>query len=212
MVIAFKIKYAHALSGGSAGSRTVATIASTADYKVSRYRARKAMKALGLMSCQVPKHRYKRGGLEHSIAPNLLHRQFTPALQTKCGDVTYIWIGGRWSIGILSSCDGFVCEQGCHYTSTEFRQMLWCNKIKQSMSRKGNCWDNSPMERSFRALKTEWIPVKGDGDLEMAKQRIVSYLVDYYSQQRPHVFNSGLTPNQKEKEYVKNYKGVAKIS
>jgi putative transposase len=41
----------------------------------------------------------------------------------------------------------FHSDQGCHYTSLAFRQMLWRYHIKQSMSRRGNCWDNSPMER-----------------------------------------------------------------
>ncbi len=33
--------------------------------------------------------------------------------------------------------------------------------IQQSMSRRGNCWDNAPMERFFRSLKTEWVPEIG---------------------------------------------------
>jgi transposase InsO family protein len=32
----------------------------------------------------------------------------------------------------------------------------------QSMSRRGNCWDNAPIERVFRSLKTEWIPSMGN--------------------------------------------------
>jgi len=39
--------------------------------------------------------------------------------------------------------------------------MLWRYRIKQSMSRRGNCWDNAPMERFFRSLKTEWMPEHG---------------------------------------------------
>ncbi len=58
----------------------------------------------------------------------------------------------------------FHSDQGCHYTSTYFRQLLWRYQIKQSMSRRGNCWDNAPMERFFRGLKSEWIPEsKTDG-------------------------------------------------
>lgn len=45
-------------------------------------------------------------------------------------------------------------DQGCHYTSLKFRQKLWQYQIIQSMSRRGNCWDNSPMERFFRSLKS----------------------------------------------------------
>ncbi|EQB97981.1 transposase [Photorhabdus temperata subsp. temperata M1021] len=33
--------------------------------------------------------------------------------------------------------------------------------MTQSMSRRGNCWDNAPMERLFRSLKSEWVPVTG---------------------------------------------------
>ncbi|WP_044077071.1 DDE-type integrase/transposase/recombinase, partial [Escherichia coli] len=33
---------------------------------------------------------------------------------------------------------------GSHYTSRQFRQLLWRYRIRQSMSRRGNCWDNSP--------------------------------------------------------------------
>ncbi len=43
----------------------------------------------------------------------------------------------------------FHSDQGCHYTSLRFRQVLWRLQIKQSMSRRGNCWDNAPMERFF---------------------------------------------------------------
>jgi len=55
----------------------------------------------------------------------------------------------------------FHSDQGCHYTSQKFRQLLWRYQIKQSMSRRGNCWDNAPMERFFRSLKSEWVPNKG---------------------------------------------------
>lgn len=42
-------------------------------------------------------------------------------------------------------------DQGSHYTSVEFRQMLWRYRIKQSMSRRDNCWDNVRMERFSEA-------------------------------------------------------------
>ncbi|MCO3911461.1 hypothetical protein FA110_26910 [Pseudomonas aeruginosa] len=36
-----------------------------------------------------------------------------------------------------------------------------CRACQQSISRRGNCWDNSPMERLFRSLKSEWVPPTG---------------------------------------------------
>ncbi len=46
-------------------------------------------------------------------------------------------------------------DQGCHYTSISYQELLKENGIKQSMSRKGNCWDNAPQESFFAILKTE---------------------------------------------------------
>ena len=39
----------------------------------------------------------------------------------------------------------FHSDQGCQFSARKFRQRLWRYQIKQSMSRRGNCWDNSPM-------------------------------------------------------------------
>jgi len=55
----------------------------------------------------------------------------------------------------------FHSNHGSHYTTISFRQMLWRLKIEQSMSRRGNCWDNTPMERFFISLKNEWVPTTG---------------------------------------------------
>jgi len=49
----------------------------------------------------------------------------------------------------------FHSDQGAQYTSLKYRQQLWHYRMQQSMSRRGNCWDNTPMERLFRSLKTE---------------------------------------------------------
>jgi putative transposase len=47
----------------------------------------------------------------------------------------------------------FHSDLGSHYTSRKFGQLVWRYQLTQSMSRRGNCWDNSPMERFFRSLK-----------------------------------------------------------
>ncbi len=106
----------------------------------------------------------------------------------------------------------FHSDQGSHYTSRFYRQLLWRYQIKQSLSRRGNCWDNSPMERFFRSLKTEWIPVSGYRNFSEAKENITRYITGYYSQLRPHQYNGGLTPNESERLYWENSKTVAKFS
>ena len=97
----------------------------------------------------------------------------------------------------------FHSDQGSQYTSLRFRQRLWRYQIEQSMSRRGNCWDNAPMERVFRSLKTEWVPTTGYASLEQAKSDISGYLMGYYNYQRPHSFNQGLAPAiAEEKPYL----------
>lgn len=92
----------------------------------------------------------------------------------------------------------FHSDQGCQYTSLAFRQQVWRYRMTQSMSRLGNCWDNSPMERFFRSLKSEWVPETGYGSFEEAKCRITDYILGYYSRFRPHTHNGGNTPMMAE--------------
>lgn len=99
----------------------------------------------------------------------------------------------------------FHSDQGCHYTSRKYRQLLWRYKIKQSMSRRGNCWDNAPMERFFRSFKSEWMPALGYRSFTEAKFSVTDYIMGYYSQTRPHSHNSGLSPNAAESNYKISY-------
>lgn len=104
----------------------------------------------------------------------------------------------------------FHSDQGCQYTSLVFRQQVWRYRMVQSMSRRGNCWDNSPMERFFRSLKTEWIPETGYRSFEEAKRQIMDYVLGYYSRFRPHAHNAGLPPVLAEQQYWNAQKIVAK--
>jgi len=81
------------------------------------------------------------------------------------------------------------------------QQVLWRYRIKQSVSRRGNCWDNSPMERFFRSLKTEWVPTNGYGGSDEALRQIGGYILNYYNSVRPHHYNGGLTPEESEHRY-----------
>ena len=94
----------------------------------------------------------------------------------------------------------FHSDQSVQYASRLFRQRLWRYRIQQSMSRRGNCHDNAPMERVFRSLKTEWIPAAGYVPLQHAQRDISHYLMHHYNWIRPHQFNKGLPPAQAEKQ------------
>ena len=106
----------------------------------------------------------------------------------------------------------FHSDQGCHYTSKNYRQQLWLYKIRQSLSRRGNCWDNAPTERFFRSFKTEWMPKSGYINYQTAENSIKEYINGYYNLYHPHRHNDTKSPINAEKEWLKTYNGVANFT
>lgn len=92
----------------------------------------------------------------------------------------------------------FHSDQGCQYTSHKFRNELLKNGLRQSMSRKGECWDNSPMERFFGSLKSEWVPESGYGSEHEARADVQRY-VSRYNTVRPHSYNDYRSPVTRER-------------
>lgn len=93
----------------------------------------------------------------------------------------------------------FHSDQGCQYTSVKFRQCLWRYQMKQSMSRRGNCWDNAPMERVFRSFKTEWMPKNGYPDYQQA-ERDIHRFIKHYNYCRGHSYNGYVAPAVAEQQ------------
>ncbi len=85
--------------------------------------------------------------------------------------------------GISLSSETLVhSDQGCHYTSYSFIQILKDKQLRQSMSRKGNCWDNAPQESFFGHMKDEI-------DLSKCKtfndvKDIIDDWIEYYNNDR----------------------------
>ena len=75
-------------------------------------------------------------------------------------------------------------DQGAHYTSISFRELLSDNGITQSMSRKGNCWDNAPQESFFGHMKDELgIRSRNWNTIDDARGPIDDWM-DYYNNDR----------------------------
>jgi putative transposase len=113
-----------------------------------------------------------------------------------------------WNRRGKASAVMFHSDQGSQYMSLKLLQRVWRYKMLQSMSRRGNCWDNAPMERLFKSLKTEWIPNLGYRSLAEAKMDIGSYLMGYYNQRRPHQLHGGTSPQAAE-EKLKTVSGIS---
>ncbi|MGS0996900.1 IS3 family transposase [Rhodanobacter sp. UC4451_H18] len=76
-------------------------------------------------------------------------------------------------------------DQGCQYTSDLFVTHLQQHGAVQSMSRKGNCWDNAVVERIFRSLKQEWVD-EPYATRKHASHDVIDYVANYYNHQRLH--------------------------
>ena len=69
----------------------------------------------------------------------------------------------------------FHSDQGVQYSANLFKQTLSLHRIKQSMSRRGNCWDNAVQERFFRSLKSEYL-----NGLSFINHQAVVLAVEHY--------------------------------
>lgn len=78
-------------------------------------------------------------------------------------------------------------DRGSQYCSEVYQQLLKQYCLICSMSRKGNCWDNSPMESFYHTLKIELVQFSlGFSTREEAHQAIQLYIEEYYNQKRRH--------------------------
>lgn len=92
-------------------------------------------------------------------------------------------------------------DQGTHYTSVKFQALVTDEKLRQSMSRRGNCWDNAPQESFFGHMKDE-LPALGNLNAFEALQTIVDDYMEYYNNDRYQWGLAKLSPNQYE-QYIK---------
>ena len=87
-------------------------------------------------------------------------------------------------------------DQGCHYTSMAFRELLKNAKLRQSMSRRGNCWDNAPQESFFGHMKDELAPYESTWEtFQDVKERIDDWM-DYYNNDRYQTILQEMSPNE----------------
>lgn len=89
-------------------------------------------------------------------------------------------------------------DRGSQYASDHYQGLLRANAIQCSMSRQGNCWDNSAMESFFHSLKTECVYHEKYRTREEAKQSIFDYIEIFYNRQRRHSSLGYVSPSQYE--------------
>jgi transposase InsO family protein len=96
----------------------------------------------------------------------------------------------------------FHSDQGTQYGSDEFKQMLSKYGVKQSMSRKGNCYDNAPMESFFHSLKTELSSFGRFNTRKQAEYEVKNYIDHFYIRSRIHSSLNYKSPKEFELSYT----------
>jgi putative transposase len=86
-------------------------------------------------------------------------------------------------------------DQGWHYRMPQYQHALKEHKITQSMSRKGNCYDNAVIENFFGILKSEFLYTQEFDSVEHFKQELAKY-IDYYNHKRIKAKLKGMSPVQ----------------
>ena len=106
------------------------------------------------------------------------------------------------NMAIRSRCPGphlmHHSDRGIQYASEQFQQLLGLHGITCSMSRKGDCWDNAPVESFFGKLKTEHIARRVYLDRYEAEQELFWYIEVFYNRQRRHAALGYLSPVEDE--------------
>ena len=101
----------------------------------------------------------------------------------------------------------FHSDRGVQYANNKFANVLESYKVIQSMSRKGNCWDNAVAESFFKSLKTELIYGNKLISKEQMKLQIFEYIEIWYNQKRRHSALNYMTIKEFNNQF--NYKNVA---
>ena len=92
----------------------------------------------------------------------------------------------------------FHSDRGSQYASGSFRRRLARYKMRQSMSRKGDCWDNAVAESFFATLKKELVRGCIFSSHDQARSAIFEYIEVFYNRQRKHSTTQGVSPSQFE--------------
>lgn len=99
-------------------------------------------------------------------------------------------------------------DQGSQYCSRSFRRIISKNQLVQSMSRKGNCWDNAVAESFFATLKKQGLYGHALKTRVQMHQHVFEFIEIYYNRVRRHSENNWITPVEFERLYYQSLERV----
>jgi putative transposase len=233
------IRESFALSDQTYGSPRVWKDLMVAGERCGENRVARLMRLANIRAQPKPRGKPSDVGLraEHSIAPNVLDRDFEAAGPNRkwAADFTYIWTGEGWlflavvvdlfsrrvvgwsmqpSMTAQLVLDALLMalwrrgkptellhhsDQGSQYTSEDFQRLLSAEGITCSMSRRGDCWDNSAVESFFASLKKERVHRRTYATRDVARADIFDYIEAFYNVRRRHSTLGQVSPLEFER-------------
>jgi transposase InsO family protein len=108
----------------------------------------------------------------------------------------------KGALALRRPAPGLLChsDRGSHYASGEYQEVLSAQGIVCSMSRKGNCWDNAPVESFFASLKRELVHRYAFATPEAAQQAFFAWIEIWYNRKRRHSALGYLSPEEFEQQ------------
>jgi putative transposase len=97
-------------------------------------------------------------------------------------------------------------DRGSQYASEHYRRRLSEERIECSMSRRGNCWDNAPMESFFASLKKELVHHEDYATREQARSSIFEYIEAFYNRVRRHSSLGYVAPAEYERTHNQHHR------
>lgn len=85
-------------------------------------------------------------------------------------------------------------DRGVQYRSQKYIDCLQAAGCQISMNRKGNCWDNAPMESFYARLKVELVYAQRFDNVDELRTSLFNYIEVFYNRKRRHSANNGLSP------------------
>ena len=150
--------------------------------------------------------RTKQGWLYLTIVMDLFDRKII-GWSLSDNMTTEATVLAAWRMAIINRPVGhemiFHSDRGIQYASESFRKELNRCKVIQSMSRKGNCWDNAVAENFFKILKSEMVNHNNYQSYFQARTDIFEFIEIWYNRQRQHSHLGYLSPNEFGKSTIK---------
>ena len=140
----------------------------------------------------------REGWLYLAVVLDLFNREVVGWSMQKDIDQTMVIAAMRGALANRRPRPGLIChsDRGSQYAGAEYRALLEGAKAKCSMSRRGNCYDNAPVESFFSTLKREIVHRRQFGTRAEAKAAVFQWIVAWYNSKRRHSTLDFMSPEQ----------------